>query len=182
MKKYQPVHCRICGQVIDRNIEKEGVDWIMPSNKWYYHKSCYENWKQGTPENDEAYIGFIYDYISRDLKVKYDYYMCEAQRKKFISENKMTNKGIFFTLKYFYDIKGGSWDKSHGGIGIVPFIYNEACNYWVKKEKSDNGIIARIEQQIKEARERDKKVVRKKSKKKKITIDLGAIGEMENDE
>ena len=114
--------------------------------------------------------------------MKYDYYMCEAQRKKFISENKMTNKGIFFTLKYFYDVKGGSWDRSHGGIGIVPFIYNEACNYWVKKEKSDNGIIARIEQQIKEARQRDKKIVRKKGRKQKVVIDLGAIGEMENDE
>ena len=97
MKKYQPVKCRICGQLIDRNIEQENVDWIMPSTKYFYHKSCYENWKQGTPENDDAYISFIYDYISRDLKVKYDYYMCEAQRQKFIKD-KMTNKGIFFYI------------------------------------------------------------------------------------
>ena len=181
MKKYQPVKCRICGQLIDRNIEQENVDWIMPSTKYFYHKSCYENWKQGTPENDDAYISFIYDYISRDLKVKYDYYMCEAQRQKFIKD-KMTNKGIFFTLKYFYDVKGGVWDKSHGGIGIVPYIYNEACTYWVNKEKENNGIIANIEQQIKELQKRDKKVVYKKPQKKKTAIDLSAIEQMEDDE
>ena len=181
MKKYQPVKCRICGQTIDRNIEREDVDWIMPSKNWFYHKSCYENWKQSTPENDDAYIGFIYDYISRDLKVKYDYYMCEAQRRKFIQEN-MTNKGIFFTLKYFYDIKGGDWDKSHGGIGIVPFIYKEACSYWVTKERESNGIVQRIEQQMREGRERKKRVIRKKTQEKKFTVNLSAISEMENDE
>lgn len=183
MKKYQPVHCRICGQVIDRNVEQEGIDWVMPSTNWYYHKSCYESWKASTPSNDDGYIGFIYDYLSRDLKVKYDYYMCEAQRKKFIQENKMTNRGIFFTLKYFYDIKNGDWEKSHGGLGIVPYIYNEACTYWANKEKTNGGILEQIEQQMMKARQRKEKTVYKKpQKKKKVTIDLSAIGEMEDDE
>ncbi len=182
MKKYQPVHCRICKQVIDRNIEQEDVDWIMPSKNYFYHKNCYESWKRSTPGTDGEYVSFIYDYISRDLKAGYDYHMCEAQRKKFIKENKMTNKGIFFALKYFYEVKGGTWEKSHGGIGIVPFIYEEACSYWVKREKNNAGIVARIEQQMKEAQQRDKKVVHRKERKKKFAVDLSKIGEMENDE
>lgn len=182
MKKYPPVHCRICGQAIDRNIERENIDWIMPSRNWFYHKGCYESWKQGTPKNDDGYIGFIYDFISRDLKVKYDFYMCEAQRRKFIAGNKMTNKGIFFTLKYFYEVKGGDWNKSHGGIGIVPFVYNEACTYWANREKNNKGLIEKIEQQMKEGRERKKKVIHKKTPKKQFKIDLSVIEEMENDE
>ena len=35
-------HCRICKEEID----KEKDDWIMPVNKWYYHRTCYEMWKQ----------------------------------------------------------------------------------------------------------------------------------------
>lgn len=182
-KKLNIVHCRICKGEIDRNIDPEGHDWLMASKNFFYHRSCYENWKKGVPKNDDAYVSFIYDFISRDLKVKYDYHMCEAQRQKFLKEHKMTNKGIFFTLKYFYEVKKGSWEKSHGGIGIVPYIYNEACSYWVQKEKESKGIVAQIENQMKQAQERKKKIVRqKKTTKDKSKINLSAISEMESDE
>ena len=31
--------------------------------------------------------------------------ICEAQRKKFVTQNKFTNKGIYFALKYFMKLK-----------------------------------------------------------------------------
>ena len=100
--------CRLCKIEID----KEKDDWVMPSRNYYYHRKCYDNWKKAQPDNDEGYIDLIYDFISRDLKVTYDYWVCEAQRKKFLKE-KMTNKGILFALKYFYEIKHGDWEKGH---------------------------------------------------------------------
>ena len=115
-------HCRVCKIEID----KEKDDWVMPSKNWYYHRKCYQDWKQSTPATDAEYKAFIYDFISRDLKVSYNYHMCEAQREKFVKEGK-TNKGIFFALKYFYEVKHGDWEKGHGGIGIVPFIYGDSC-------------------------------------------------------
>ena len=57
---------------------------------------------------DNEWIPMIYDFLSRDLKVSYNWWLCDSQRKKFIRENKCTNKGIYFTLKYFYEIKGNS--------------------------------------------------------------------------
>ncbi len=180
-QKLGPVHCRICKGVIDRNVEVEGVDWVMPSKNWYYHKECYESWRAASPKDDEGWISYIYDFISRDLKVKYDYHMCEAQRKKFLKENKMTNKGIFFTLKYFYELKHGDWNKGHGGLGIVPYVYVEACNYWINKERTNAGILERIEKQMQESRARESKVVRKKDRKKKFTVDLSVIQGMEDD-
>ena len=42
-------HCRICKVEID----KENDDWIMPSKNYYYHRKCYEDWKQSTPATDE---------------------------------------------------------------------------------------------------------------------------------
>ena len=184
MAKLPLVECRICkSKDIDRNTQIEGVDWGGRWIIWNYNKSCYDNWKQSTPATDEEYREFIFDFIARDLKVSYDYHMCKAQIDKFVKENKMTVKGIFFALKYFYEIKGGDWNKGHGGIGIVPFIYNEACTYWYNREKKTKGVVAEIERQMRDAENRTKKeVVQKKTQPRKFTVDLNIIEEMEDDE
>ena len=170
--------CRLCKIEID----KEKDDWVMPSRNYYYHKKCYENWKKAQPDNDEEYVDLIYDFIARDLKVAYDYWVCEAQRKKFLKE-KMTNKGILFALKYFYEVKHGVWEKGHGGIGIIPFIYTDACAYWAAQERKSKGIIAEIERQMREAAGQTKHaVIKKEIKPKKFKVDLSLIADMEDDE
>ena len=70
--------CRVCKEKIDKSAD----DWIMPSKNYYYHRKCYNNWKKAQLEDDEEYVDLIYDFISRDLKVTYDWWICEAQRKK----------------------------------------------------------------------------------------------------
>ena len=181
MAKLPLVKCCICQiRDIDRDVTVEDVDYIRKGTK-YYHMKCYNDWKKSTPLTDKEYEPFIFDFLSRDLKVKYDYFKVKQQMENFKKQN-MTIKGQFFALKYFYEVKKGDWAKGYGGIGIVPYVYQEACTYWVNKEKESNGIIKKIEQQMIENRERKKKVVRKKTTKKKFAVDLGAIGEMENDE
>ena len=170
-------HCRVCKVEID----KEKDDWIMPSKNWYYHRKCYNDWKQSTPATDEEYRAFIYDFIARDLKVSYDYHMCKAQIDKFVKEGK-TVKGIFFTLKYFYEIKHGDWNKGHGGIGIVPFVYNEACTYWVAQERKTKGIVADIERQMRAAAERKQTVVHKTNKPRKFEVDFSILDELEDED
>ena len=170
--------CRICNV----EINKEKADWIMPSKNWYYHRKCYEEWKQAQPNSDDEYIDMIYDFIARDLKVSYDWWVCEHQRKKFIKENKMTNKGILFALKYFYEVKKGDWEKGHGGIGIVPFVYNDSCAYWAARERHSEGTIAEIERQMREAAERPKVHVKKKDAKKKYIVDFSVLDSLEDDE
>lgn len=173
--------CRVCGGPIDRNILVENVDWIKPKNNQYYHKKCYETWKNSNPEDDESWKDFIYDFISRDLKVPYDYFKCEAQRKKFLKQD-MTNRGIFFALKYFYDVKHGDWNKGYNGIGIVPYVYKESTAYWANKERNNAGVLAQIEKQMEEKLNRKTKTVVKKKKKKTVDIDFSGIAEMEDDE
>lgn len=181
-KKLAIVHCRVCGGDIDRNIDPDGKEWIMASRNYFYHRKCYEDWKHATPATDEEYIDYIYDFIGRDLKASYDYFLCEAQRKKFLKEN-MTNKGVFFALKYFYDIKNNDWDKGHGGIGIVPFVYTDSCNYWVNREKRSAGTVAEIERQMREAAERTKiKIKKQNSKKKKYKTDFSVLDSLEDEE
>ena len=169
--------CRIC----NIEINKEKDDWIMPSKNWYYHRQCYKNWKKAQPESDEDYIDLIYDFIARDLKETYNWWVCEAQRKRFVKD-KMTNKGILFALKYFYEIKHGDWEKGHGGIGIVPFIYNDACAYWAARERQSAGTIAEIERQMRAAAERKRVRIKRHETKPKYIVDFSALDNLEDDE
>ena len=93
----------------------------------------------------------------------------------------MTNKGILFALKYFYEVKHGDWEKGHGGIGIIPFIYNDSCAYWAARERQSAGTIAEIERQMRAAAERKKVSVTKKTKPK-YEVDFSVLNDLEDDE
>lgn len=171
MAKQHIVTCRICKEKFDAVESLRDIDWIMPSKNWYYHARCYKEWKDKNHTNDADWKDRIYDFIARDLKVSYDYHLCEAQLDKYIKKDKIaTYKGIYFTLKYFYEIKHGDWRKGHGGLGIIPFIYQEAVQYWIEKENRERGTIDAIERQIRE-REAVQTIVykeKKVAKKKKL--------------
>ena len=34
------------------------------------------------------------------------------------------------TLIWWFDIKGNSIEKANGGIGIIPYVYQQACDYY----------------------------------------------------
>ena len=176
------VMCRICKKYFDTDILSPD-EWIMPSKNYYYHAKCYQDWKDTTTNKaDDDWSMLIYDFLARDLKVSYNYHMCEAQRQKFIKENKCTNKGIYFTLKYFYEVKHNSWDKGNGGIGIVPYVYKEATEYWTDQEWKKHGFMQAIEQQIFERSGRAvKKIKRETIQKSKIKYDINNIEGDEDD-
>jgi hypothetical protein len=165
--------CRVCKQEIDKELD----DWVMPSRNWYYHKVCYNNFKKEKEiKSDEDYIDLIFDYIARDLKVPYDYYKIKAQIKNFM-KNGMTCKGMLFTLKYYYDRFGKeNWDKGYGGIGIVPYFYKEATEYWTNIEIKRRGSCELLVQQIRNLKSASAEPIKynpiqKKKKKEEINFD-----------
>ena len=143
--------CRICHAPINKKTEIEGVDWFMPTRNYYYHIKCYKRWKEGDPATttDEDWQLLIYDFLSRDIKVSYNYFLCEAQRHKFNNDLQINNKGIYFALKYFYGVQRHNWE-GNGGIGIVPYIFDEAKQYWTQQEFKQRGFMAALEKQIRE--------------------------------
>ena len=136
------VTCRICKQAFNADSERENDFWIMPSRNFYYHKECYENWKISKNHTDGEWFGLIFDLIARDLKGKYNYAMITAQLKKQVNQ-RMTPKGIYFTLYWHFIIKKQEW-KPEYGIGIVPHIYKEATSYWIEKESKTSGICEQL--------------------------------------
>lgn len=48
----------------------------------------------------------------------------------YIREYQYTYSGMLKALVYFYEVKGNNKNKANGGIGIIPFIYKDAYNYY----------------------------------------------------
>ena len=183
------VECRVCKQKFNRLDPNliEGVDWVKPVNLHYYHKKCYEDFAKKKGQigkdgielevDDMVWKAAVEDYLKRDLKISIDYPRFNSQWKKYVEKDGRKPKGIYFTLKYFYDIRKNSPEKSEGGIGIVSWIYEEAAEYWGKRNQEDKGIIARLEEQIKKDMAQKPKVVFQKNKKRDFKIDFSVLEE-----
>ena len=190
------VECRVCKQKFNRLDPElvEGEYWVKPVNLHYYHKKCYEDFakkkgqigKDGIEfEADEmVWKAATEDYLKRDLKVSIDYKRFNSQWKRLVEKDGRTPKGIYFTLRYFYDVCRGLTEKCEGGIGIVSHVYEDATAYWGERNQRDKGIVARIEQQIKEAAAQNiVKVNLKKTKKQtKTAAEALAAVDMEDEE
>lgn len=189
MAKKPPVHCRRCKMAIDRDIQN---DWCMPSKGYYYHISCYEDFVKkkgaikendiGTEADDDIWRSAVYDYLRKDLKISVNWHKFSSQWENFLKKN-MTAKGIYFALRYFYEIAKGDPKKSENGIGIVPHIYNEGTCYWGERNQRNKGICARIEAQIKQAEARKVVVIHRERQveKKKGWIDFEDVEKLEDE-
>jgi hypothetical protein len=190
------VECRVCKQKFNRLDPElvEGEYWVKPVNLHYYHKKCYEDFakkkgqigKDGIEfEADEmVWKAATEDYLKRDLKVSIDYKRFNSQWKRLVEKDGRTPKGIYFTLRYFYDVCRGLAEKSEGGIGIVSHVYEDATAYWGERNQKDKGIVARIEQQIKEAAAQNIIKVNLKKPKKQVKTAAEALAavDMEDEE
>lgn len=72
------------------------------------------------------------NYIKQLFQVDFVPPLAQKQLKDFINstERKYTYSGILKTLKYFYEVKHGDISKAKNGIGIVPYVYDDAYMYW----------------------------------------------------
>ena len=172
------VKCRWCGVSFDTDI-LDSDKWIMANKRYYYHKDCYEEKQKPnairpvTNENKETEFNTwrqnIFDFIQRDLKGKCNYSRITQMMEMYKNKYKdWTYKGMFYALKYFYDIKQNDWSKANGAIGILPYIYYEGTEYWRQREREDNGIITRIEQQMNSLRQRPVKTIIQNNDKKDV--------------
>lgn len=185
------VQCRICKEKFNRLDPSliEGVDFVKPSERMYYHKRCYDEYQGSKLDvhsnmTDELWFNAAWDFLRKDLKYDFNFVKVRKQWESFL-KNKMTAKGMYFALKYFYEIKKNDVSKSENGIGIIPHIYEDSRDYWVEREHREQGIVAAIEQQIKEAQNQrivDVRVKKVKRQVKSAADVLAEIMDMEDDE
>lgn len=128
------VTCKYCKKIFNKNQE----EYVQLSNSIYAHLSCSEleaKREKTDAEKLDDYIMnlFNYDYVPPRAK---------KQINQFIQEYNYTYSGILRTLVYFYEIKGGDREAAHDGIGIVPFVYQDAYNYyyalWLANQRNED--------------------------------------------
>lgn len=105
--------CQECREKIP-----EGKEVVFNGLK--YHKECAKI-KQERTELHEL-ICDIFNFKAPGPRV-------HRQIKSYI-EKGYTYEGIANSLKYFYYVKRNSTAKSNEGIGIVPYVYEEANDYF----------------------------------------------------
>ena len=129
------VTCTICKKRFDR----DKYPAVLVNTRRYAHASCAGalSEEQAKEEQDRQALE---EYIIQLFNLKHMDGRITLQIKKFIQDYNYTYSGILRTLKYFYEVKKNNLSKSNNGIGIVPWVYQEAYNYyynqWLLKQKN----------------------------------------------
>lgn len=182
--------CPYCGleiQKTEKNVIKNEIQGL--GTRSYYHIKCHELAKT-TPKNEwpekkkqakdkageiQLWAEIIYDYLLRYQRISPDFMLIKRQLDSFVNgKYGYKYKGVYLSVKYFYEIrnKSNNEDKSNGGIGIVPYVYEEAKYYWEDKARKDDKLVNDIEKQINELKNKEIKRVPYAQKKKKTKKNL----------
>jgi hypothetical protein len=110
------------------------------SNGKYAHQSCFELEQTRELTDQEKLEKYIMQLFGSD----YVYAKIKRQIKDYVTNHGYTYSGIHKALIYYYEVKGNKFDegKAQGGIGIVPFVYQNAFNYyyaiWEAQQKQEH--------------------------------------------
>lgn len=126
MRIIHKVKCFYCNHVFDR--DKEPAEKIDGKNR-YAHVECAEKAKGLLAKNEEDKQK-LEEYIKNLFGYKVLPEGVNKQIRQFVVEYNYSYSGILKSLIYFYEIKHGDKEKAYGRIGIVPFVYSDALNYY----------------------------------------------------
>lgn len=130
------VTCIYCKKTFNKNEEP----FKLFSNGKYSHQSCYELEQSRELTDQEKLERYIMKLFNSD----YVYAKIKKQIKDYVTNHGYTYSGIHKALVYYYEIKGNRFDegKAQGGIGIVPYVYQNAFNYyyaiWEAQQKQEH--------------------------------------------
>ncbi len=119
------VICLYCKKQFDR--DKEPTQKV--SARRYAHLNC---WKEhlANMSKEEKDIQNFFDYTKKLFGEDYNYILTKKLAERYVKENNYTYSGMLKTLKWYYEKEGHSIEKSNGSIGIIPYIYKQALNYY----------------------------------------------------
>jgi hypothetical protein len=151
------VKCPYCETQLDK-------DEAYEYKKKYYHQKCFNEWQQEKEHRQQ-----LIDYICKLYRIEVPSGMILKQIKDFQTEYKYKLKGMELALRYFHETLGNPVQQG-AGIGIVPFVYEDAKNDYIKKMKISESL-----QNFEGNEEITVYIDPNKSKRKSKKIDIAAI-------
>ena len=149
------VKCAHCGEQFDKDNGKRY------KNK-NYHKKCYDI----VVERDEL-VACICKIFHLKKAGPRNYAMIKSYLEK-----GYTYKGMENALKYFYEVQNHPIDKANESIGIIPYIYEEAQNYFNRIMMQQDKITKMLEEKNKDTIKVTMSNAPKKKKKQLLDLDL----------
>lgn len=162
------VKCKYCGKEFDANQEEHVV-----KNRRYAHKRCYEGRSPELIEQEN-----FFDLAKNYLGSTYDYLRVRNQATEYTDPKgpyHMSWSGMSKTLHYWYEVLGKGNEKSGGGIGIIPHVYNKALQYEYKKYVTQCKNEGKSYQPYNEVIEINKPTAR--AQKRPFSVDMFALDE-----
>lgn len=149
--------------------EEDNKDGMIKKGRRYWHEECLEEHLIEIEENkteediikerDKQERKELIDFILELFDIEKPTGLILKQIKNLHEEYGYRYKAIALTLDYFFNIQNHSTENARG-IGIVPYVYDEASDFYKN--------LKRIEKQHKDIEETETKVVTiKKTKENK---------------
>jgi hypothetical protein len=122
------VKCTVCGESFDR----DKIQAVKSGARRYAHYTCLPEGELVPLPNavvDQDLVD-LENYIKNLLGDDYNPARVKKQIKDYKNEYNYSYSGMLKALIWFYEVKGNSIEKANGGIGILPFVYQDAYNYY----------------------------------------------------
>lgn len=168
--------CSVCNETFDRN----SIQAVKSGARRYAHQTCFPTGELVPMERsleDESEYQQIIEYCNKLFGDNHKFTMTKKYIKKFVEENKYSLSGIYKALYYFYDIKHNSIEKANGSIGIVPYCYQDAYNYYYNLFISQQNL-----QKTEEFKTKEKEIVIKPPKSRGLFKRLFKLQEIDENE
>lgn len=131
------VKCFYCGKYFDR--DKVACKKITGTR--YAHAECNEDTINTQEDSAKEDLAKLEAYIKKLFKTEYVNQRIKKQINDFFNNYNYTYSGMLKALIYTYEIKGNSIEKANGGIGIIPYVYDNAYKYyhaiWLAQQFND---------------------------------------------
>ena len=119
------VICKYCGVRFDKDIEP----FVAINARRYAHKSCAEKVDASISQDEKDYNN-LESYIKKLFKIDTVNVKTKKQIRDFREEYGYSYSGILKTLYWWYEIQGHTTELAKDGIGIVPYVYDDAERYY----------------------------------------------------
>ena len=133
--------------------------------KRYYHEFCYNELLERKKLCD--YVCELLNYKKLSVRI--------YQQMANYYERGVSYTDMLLALKYFYEIKKRDINKSQGGIGIIPYVLDEAKEFATLEKIEQDKLIAKFETNAIEKKETIIVHVIERNNKQRKNIDINTL-------
>jgi hypothetical protein len=119
------VICPYCNEKFDRDTEP----FVQINARRYAHKECADKYGEQKTQ-DELDLEKLEKYIMRLFGDNYINAKIRKQLRDYKKDYGYSYSGMLKSLIYWYEVKDEDIEKANHGIGIIPYIYDTARQYY----------------------------------------------------